>query len=116
MMFIILILVLPKIFGQFAGGPYLMVEKAGETYLSKAVYITPMKCPANESENEYQNLQICLKEKTILEEKLEKANRSCAKLINETLYSILGILSNSVSILHFVNRIRCKNRLDIQIY
>ncbi len=115
-MIFVLISFLPKIFGELAERPYLMVEKTGETYLSKAVYITPIKCPANESENEYQNLQICLKEKTILEEKFQMANRSCEKLINETLYSILGILSNSVSILPFNYQLCCKIRQEIQVY
>ena len=88
MLFTLLFLV-AKVSSDVDVRPYLMVEKAGEKYVSKSVYLTPMKCPANESENETMELKSCLKDKEKLQEIVDEANRTCDILINETLSKVI---------------------------
>ncbi len=55
--------------------PYLMVEKTGGNYVSRSVYLMPMKCSSNDSDIANAELRSCLKEKEGLKEIVENANR-----------------------------------------
>ena len=48
---------------ELADRPYLMVEKTQDSYIYKVVYLIPMKCSSNNSNNKNEELQSCLKEK-----------------------------------------------------